>query len=41
MHIVDVDELEALTQRAAMLLDRLPEGRIGVLLITTTHSKLG
>src|SRR2546422_11573075 len=29
MHIVGVDELEALTQRAVMLFDRLPKGRIG------------
>ena len=28
IHIVGVDELEALTERAAMLFDRLPEGRI-------------
>ena len=27
--IVDVQELEAFTERAAMLLDRLPEGRVG------------
>ena len=29
LEIVGVDELEALTERAAMLLDRLPVGRVG------------
>ena len=42
LEIVGVDELEALAERAAMLLDRhASSAGSGVLLMTTTHSKFG